>query len=89
MCLPNDSVESQRANGSTGRVHQDIKPSNILVFIESDKSSRYDVTLKFADFDKTHTLVVEAGNERAEAIEYGGTRTYGRRVHNLPLVALV
>lgn len=58
------------------RVHQDIKPSNILVFSYGE-TSPYRYTFKLADFGHSHfELHDEAGNEDHGKVAVG-TRTYG------------
>lgn len=71
------------------RVHQDIKPSNILVFKKPGGTSAYDIVLKFADFGMSHTLAVEAGNRGRNAIDHGNTRTYGMSTLRTTLHMLV
>ncbi|KAM5360453.1 hypothetical protein ACJZ2D_013731 [Fusarium nematophilum] len=57
-----------------GRIHLDIKPSNILVFPQSDKS-RFDVRFKLADFGITEMKRVSRTNPDM-AIKNGGSRMY-------------
>jgi serine/threonine protein kinase len=57
-------------------VHQDVKPTNILVTTKKHPSSIYDSSFGLADLGTSS--LIEAGSTRAARDNFG-TKTYGKK----------
>lgn len=89
--IGNDSSASQILNGyvlcpilyvplliDANRIHQDIKPANILVF-GGNGTSPYDCNFKIADLGLTHFKPSVAQANDPSGLDAFGTRAYGTR----------
>ena len=87
--IDNDSSASQILNGyalyttrhvplliSTYRIHQDVKPANILVF-GGNGTSPYDCHFKIADLGLTHFKPNSSHSDDPAYLDAFGTRAYG------------
>ena len=94
--IGNDSSASQMLNGyvsrsirhaplliSTNRIHQDVKPANILVF-GGNGTSPYDCYFKIADLGLTHFKPSVPQLDDPSDLDAFGTRAYGMQELQLP-----
>lgn len=59
------------------RWHQDVKPSNVLVF-SNRAEGEYWWTFKLADLGISHFHAIAYAGDTGEATDQQGTSTYGR-----------
>ena len=89
--IGNDSSASQILNGYVlytvrhllflifaNRIHQDVKPANILVF-SGNGTSPYDCHFKIADLGLTHFKPSDPQFDDPSDLDAFGTRAYGRQ----------
>ena len=66
------------SNSYTIRLHQDVKPANILVS-SGDGDSPYDRHFKIADLGLTHFKPSDSPSNDTSDLDAFGTRAYGTR----------
>jgi serine/threonine protein kinase len=59
------------------RVHEDIKPENLLLS-KQPLTSPFNFVIKFADFGFSHLRLVGPDGTDPLAVDYCGGQTYGR-----------
>ncbi|KAF4979136.1 hypothetical protein FZEAL_4626 [Fusarium zealandicum] len=70
------SVDSN--NVKHQRIHQDIKPENLLVSAKERADSSYAFDIKLTDFGFSHTMTLKDSQDDNSGVDFHGGQTYGK-----------